>query len=340
MVQLQTSRMTKDQSSYRQNGVPGVEIRDLVKRFGEARALDGLNLLVPAASVYGILGPNGAGKTTIVRILATLLRPDGGSAHVLGHDVVRDADAVRRRICLTGQFAALDEDLTGTENLVVLARLRGLSRATAKDRTAALLEAFGLSDAAHRRLSTFSGGMRRRVDLAASLIVTPEVWFLDEPTTGLDPRSRSQIWAAVRSAAAEGSTVLLTTQYLDEADQLCDRIAVVDHGRVIAEGTPGSLKASVGAGSVEVRVLDAKDRVQAAELAAGILGVPVRLGADPAAFSARVSGVDDAGTLLVELRRAAIRLASFAVGQPRLDEVFLTLTGRPVDQMTREEEAA
>ena len=332
--------MTKDQSTRRPNGEPGVEIRELVKQFGETRALDGLNLLVPAGAVYGILGPNGAGKTTMVRVLATLLRPDGGSARVLGHDVVRDADAVRQRICLTGQFAALDEDLTGTENLAVLARLRGLPRTTAKHRAAALLEAFGLGDAAHRRVSTYSGGMRRRVDLAASLIVTPEVLFLDEPTTGLDPRSRSQIWDAVRSAAAEGTTVLLTTQYLDEADQLSDRIALIDHGRVIAEGTPSSLKASVGAGSLEVRVLDAKDRAQAAELAAEILGVPVHLAADPAALSARLGDVDEAATLLAHLRRAGIRLASFAVGQPRLDEVFLTLTGRRVDHTTPEEEAA
>ena len=319
--------------------MPGVEIRDLVKVFGETRALNGLNLLVPAGAVYGILGPNGAGKTTLVRVVATLLRPDGGSARVLGHDVVTEPDAVRRRICLTGQFAALDEDLTGTENLVVLGRLRGLSRTTAKHRAVALLKAFGLGDAAHRRVSTYSGGMRRRVDLAASLIVTPEVLFLDEPTTGLDPRSRSQIWDTVRSAAAEGTTVLLTTQYLDEADQLCDRIAVVDHGGVIAEGTPGSLKASVGAGSLEVRVLDAKDRAPAAELAGGILGVPVSLAPDPTAFSARLGDIDEAQTLLAQLRHAGIRLASFAVGQPRLDEVFLTLTGRPVDT-TPEEEAA
>lgn len=340
MASPQTSRMTKDQSSRRPSVVPGVEIRELVKRFGETCALDGLNLLVPAGAVYGILGPNGAGKTTMVRVLATLLRPDGGSARVLGHDVVREAGAVRRRICLTGQFAALDEELTGTENLLVLARLRGLSRTVAKHRAASLLEAFGLGDAAHRRLSTYSGGMRRRVDLAASLIVTPEVLFLDEPTTGLDPRSRSQIWDVVRSAAAEGTTVLLTTQYLEEADQLCDRIAVVDHGRVIAEGTPGSLKASVGAGSVEVRVLDAKDRAQAAELAAEVLGVPVRLAADPTTLSARLADIDEAAPLLAQLRRAGIRLASFAVGQPRLDKVFLTLTGRAVDHTTPEEEAA
>lgn len=339
MAAPQTSRMTEDQSS-RPNAVPGVEIRGLVKRFGDTRAVDGLNMLVPAGAVYGVLGPNGAGKTTIIRILATLLRPDRGSARVLGHDVVREADAVRRLICLTGQFAALDEDLTGAENLVLLARLLGLSRAAANKRAAALLEAFGLGDAAHRRVSTYSGGMRRRVDLAASVIVTPDLLFLDEPTTGLDPRSRSQIWDAVRLVAAAGTTVLLTTQYLDEADQLADRIAVVDHGRVIAEGTPGSLKASVGAGSLEMRVLDPAQRRQAAELVAGILGVRVRLAADPAVLLARVGDVERVGELLGELRRAGIQLASFGVGQPRLDEVFLTLTGRPVDDTTSKEEAA
>lgn len=302
--------------------------------------MDGLNLVVPAGSVYGILGPNGAGKTTTIRILATLLRPDGGSARVLGHDVVREADAVRRRICLTGQFAALDEDLTGAENLVVLSRLLGLSRARAKKRAAELLDAFGLGDAGHRRVSTYSGGMRRRVDLAASLIVTPDLLFLDEPTTGLDPRSRSQIWTVVRAVAAEGTTVLLSTQYLDEADQLADRIALVDHGRVIAEGTPSSLKASVGAGVLEVRVLDAEERSRAAKLVAAVLAVPVRLAADPAALSAAVGEMDRAVELLIQLRGAGIPLASFAIGQPRLDEVFLTLTGRPVDDTTLEEEAA
>ena len=332
--------MTKDQSSHRKNAAPGVEISGLVKRFGATRAIDGLNLLVPAGTVYGILGPNGAGKTTIIRILATLLRPDGGSARVLGHDVVREAGSVRRRICLTGQFAALDEDLTGAENLIVLARLLGLPRATARSRAAVLLEALGLGDAAAREVSKYSGGMRRRVDLAASLIVTPDLLFLDEPTTGLDPRSRSQIWDVVRAVAAEGTTVLLTTQYLDEADQLADRIAVVDHGRVLADGTPGSLKASVGAGSLDVRVIRAEQRAQAAELVTGSLGVPVRLASDPAALSARVSDLERAGELLGDLRRAGIQLESFAVGQPRLDEVFLTITGGPADDATAKEKAA
>jgi daunorubicin/doxorubicin transport system ATP-binding protein len=337
---VQTSRMTEDYSSNQFDAVPGVALHGLVKQFGDNRALDGLNLVVPAGAVCGILGPNGAGKTTTIRILATLLRPDAGTAHVLGHDVVREALAVRRRICLTGQFAALDEDLTGAENLALLGRLLGLPGARAKRRAAELLDAFGLGDAAKRPVSTYSGGMRRRVDLAASVIVTPDLLFLDEPTTGLDPQSRSQIWEVIRSVAAERTTVLLTTQYLDEADQLADRIAVIDHGRVIAEGTPSSLKASVGAGTLELRVLDARERSQAAELVATVLTVPVRLAADPSALSARVSDVDRVPELLAELRRAGIQIASFAVGQPRLDEVFLTLTGRPVEENTTPKEEA
>ncbi|HET6864286.1 MAG TPA: ATP-binding cassette domain-containing protein [Solirubrobacteraceae bacterium] len=332
--------MTEDHPISRSYGVPGVEVRGLVKQFGKIRALDGLDLVVPAGAVCGILGPNGAGKTTIIRILGTLLRPDGGTARVLGHDVVREADAVRRRICLTGQFAALDDDLTGAENLVVLARLLGLSRPVAKKRAGELLETLNLGDAARRAVSTYSGGMRRRVDLAASIIVTPDLLFLDEPTTGLDPRSRSQIWNVVRAVAAEGTTVLLTTQYLDEADQLADRIALVDHGRVVAEGTPSSLKASVGAGTLEVRVFDARDRSRAAELVARFLGVPARPAADPAALSVRVRDADRVAVLLAELQRAGIPLASFAVGQPRLDEVFLTLTAQSADDTTPQEEAA
>ena len=317
-----------------------VAVSGLVKRFGAVRAIDGLDLAVPAGTVYGMLGPNGAGKTTTIRILATLLRPDGGTARVLGHDVVREADAVRRRICLTGQFAALDDDLTGAENLTLLARLLGLRRTQAHDRAHELLDAFGLGDAADRQVKTYSGGMRRRVDLAASIVVTPDLLFLDEPTTGLDPQSRNQIWNVVRAVVAAGTTVLLTTQYLDEADQLADRIAVVDHGTVIAEGTSGSLKASIGAGSVELRVIDAEQRTRAAELMAATLAVPVHLAPDPAAVSARVGDHDRVPELLRELRRERIDLASFAVGQPSLDEVFLALTGCPVTDTGPQEEAA
>jgi daunorubicin/doxorubicin transport system ATP-binding protein len=226
-----------------------VEASGLARSFGRTRAVDGVDLSVPNGSVYGLLGPNGAGKTTTTRMLATLLRPDAGTARVLGHDIVREADAVRGRVSLTGQYASLDEDLTGRENLIFIARLLGYRRRRAKERAAQLLEAFGLAEAATRSVRTYSGGMRRRLDIAASLVVTPELLFLDEPSTGLDPRSRNQVWQIVRALAAGGTTVLLTTQYLDEADQLADRIAVIDRGKVIAEGTPVELKDSLGAGS-------------------------------------------------------------------------------------------
>jgi ABC-2 type transport system ATP-binding protein len=223
-----------------------VEAEGLRKRFGATEALRGLDLTVAAGTIYGLLGPNGAGKTTTVRILATLLRPDGGHAAVLGHDVVREAAAVRRRIALAGQAATVDEDLTGRENLLFLGRLSGLSRSSARARAAGLLEAFGLAGAGGKQVKAYSGGMRRRLDLAASFLVPAELYFLDEPTTGLDPAARAQVWQIVRAAAEAGSTVLLTTQYLEEADRLADRVAVIGHGTVLAEGTPAGLKADAG----------------------------------------------------------------------------------------------
>src|SRR5262245_36035536 len=229
-----------------------IETTDLTKVFGTTRAVDGVNLSVRKGTVYGFLGPNGAGKTTTIRMLATLLRPDGGTARVFGHDVVREADAVRGRVSLTGQFASVDEDLTGLENLVLQARLLGYSHAQAKARAGELLDAFGLAEAAGRQVKTYSGGMGRRLDVASSIVVTPDLLFLDEPTTGLDPRSRNQVWDIIRALVSSGTTVLLTTQYLDEVDQLADRIAVIDHGKVIAEGTSGELKASVGGGALHV----------------------------------------------------------------------------------------
>lgn len=305
-----------------------IEATGLVKTFGSKRAVDGIDLRVRRGSIYGVLGPNGAGKTTTVRMLATLLRPDGGTARVLGHDVARAPAEVRRRISLTGQFASVDEDLSGRENLVLVARLMGLSRADARDRTRALLATFGLEDATDRQVRAYSGGMRRRLDIAASILVTPELLFLDEPTTGLDPRSRSQVWGLIRGLVASGTTVLLTTQYLEEADQLAERIAVIDGGKVIAEGTPSELKASVGASVLHVRLDRAEDRAGAQQvLAAQLIEGAVVLDADPRALTVRIDDTARAAAALGALSAAGVRVASFSLGQPSLDEVFFALTG-------------
>jgi ABC-2 type transport system ATP-binding protein len=314
-----------------------IEATGIVKTFGDARAVDGVDLAVRPGTVHGFLGPNGAGKTTTIRLLATLLSLDGGSARVFGHDVVKEADAVRRRVSLTGQFASVDEDLTGTENLVLLGRLYGFKPAAARSRSADLLEAFGLSDAAGKQVKNYSGGMRRRLDIAASIVVTPDLIFLDEPTTGLDPRSRNQVWDIVRALVEEGTTVLLTTQYLEEADQLADRISIIDHGKVIAEGTSVELKASVGSGSLHVRLHDPDRRLDAEAILQRVLGVPVQLESDRAALSARVSDAERAGTALTELGAAGIVVGEFVLGQPSLDEVFLALTGRPAGDPTDSE---
>jgi ABC-2 type transport system ATP-binding protein len=315
---------------------PAIETTGLVKTFGDNRAVDGVDLTVPTGTVYGLLGPNGAGKTTVVRMLATLLRPDGGTARVFGHDVVRQADAVRSRVSLTGQYASVDEDLTGTENLMLLARLLGYSKGQARGRAAQLLDAFGLTEAADRQVKKYSGGMRRRIDIGASILNTPDLLFLDEPTTGLDPRSRNQVWDIVRVVVANGTTVLLTTQYLDEADQLAGRIAVIDRGKVIAEGTPGQLKASIGAGTVHVRLRDADQRPAAEQVLAEALGTTIQREPDPVALTARAdaSGSDrgaaeQASRALARLAEAGIIVDDFSLGQPSLDEVFLALTDRP-----------
>jgi ABC-2 type transport system ATP-binding protein len=326
---------------------PAVEAVGLTRSFGDTKALDGIDLQIPTGTVYGLLGPNGAGKTTTVRVLATLLRPDGGKARVFGHDVVAEADAVRARVSLTGQYASVDEDLTGAENLVLLGRLLGLARPAAKERADSLLAAFGLTDAAGRQVKKYSGGMRRRIDIAASILSTPDLLFLDEPTTGLDPRSRNQVWEIIRAVVAHGTTVLLTTQYLDEADQLAGRIAVVDHGKVIAEGTPGELKASVGSGTVHVRLRDPARRPEAERVLRDALGVPVQLEPDPVAMTARVGGAGsdlDAGgqaaLALANLARAGIVVDEFSLGQPSLDEVFLALTDHPAVERDEQLEAA
>jgi ABC-2 type transport system ATP-binding protein len=321
-----------------------IETSGLVKTFGTTRAVDGIDLTVPVGTVYGVLGPNGAGKTTAVKVLATLLRPDGGEARVFGHDVLREADAVRARVSLTGQYASVDEDLTGAENLVLLARLLGHRKPAARQRSEQLLAAFGLTEAAGRQVKNYSGGMRRRIDIAASILNTPDLLFLDEPTTGLDPRSRNQVWDIVRAVVAQGTTVLLTTQYLDEADQLASRIAVIDHGKVIAEGTKGELKASVGAGAVHLRLRNADQRPEAERLLVHALAAPVQLEADPLALTARINdeteqgAAEHASRALAELSAAGITVDNFSLGQPSLDEVFLALTNHPAHHQNTEKE--
>jgi ABC-2 type transport system ATP-binding protein len=318
---------------------PAIEASGIARSFGKTHAVDGVDLNVPNGSVYGLLGPNGAGKTTTIRMLATLLRPDAGTARVLGHDIVGEADAVRGRVSLTGQFASVDEDLTGRENLVFIARLLGYGRVGAKRRAAQLLEAFGLTGAATRSVKTYSGGMRRRLDIAASLVVTPELLFLDEPTTGLDPRSRNEVWQIVRALATGGTTVLLTTQYLDEADQLADRIAVIDRGKVIAEGTPAELKDSLGSGVLHLRLRESGARPRAAQVLARALEAAPHDEVEPTSLS--IPAPDPARVVyaLDELGRAGVELAAFSLSQPSLDEVFLALTGRPAEPDTEEEDA-
>ncbi|WP_067832799.1 ATP-binding cassette domain-containing protein [Actinomadura kijaniata] len=311
-----------------------IEAEGLRKRFGETRALDGVDLVVPRGSVLGVLGPNGAGKTTAVRTLATLLRPDAGTARVCGFDVVRDAARVRAKIGLTGQYASVDEELTGSENLVMIGRLLDFSRRDARARARELLARFRLTDAGGRAVKTYSGGMRRRLDLAAGLVGRPEVLYLDEPTTGLDPRARGEVWDAVRDVVAEGGSVLLTTQYLEEADALADRIVVFDHGRVIAEGTAAELKARTGRQTLVVRAAEAFRTEQLAAIVAELVGVRPEVGSGLVSVS-----VDDAAVLSALVRRldeAGIVPAELALRMPSLDEVFLTLTGHHVEEKRME----
>ncbi len=315
---------------------PAIETSELVKTFGENRAVDGVTLNVPTGMVYGVLGPNGAGKSTTIKMLATLLRPDGGHARVLGHDVVAEPDAVRDRIALTGQLASVDEELTGRENIILLARLLGYSRRQSAERADQLLAAFGLEDAAGRLAKNYSGGMRRRLDIAASLVVTPDLLFLDEPTTGLDPRSRNEVWEIVRALVGGGTTVLLCTQYLDEADQLAGRIAVIDHGHVIAEGTPTELKRSVGQSTLHVHVADPLDRDAAERTLVRGLESSVTGTGDPTELAVAVPDADAAASAVRALADARIPLSGFTLGQPTLDEVFLALTG----EVPTEEEVA
>ena len=319
-----------------------VQAHGLVKTFGNHRAVDGIDLEVAAGTIYGVLGPNGAGKTTTLRMLTTLLRPDAGTARIFGHDVVREAHTVRQLIGVTGQDASVDEALSAEENLYLFARLSGLSHAGARQRSRDLLAEFGLSDAAKRPVKHFSGGMRRRLDLAASLISRPPLIFLDEPTTGLDPRTRSQMWDTIRQLVADGSTVMLTTQYLDEADQLADRIGVIDRGQLVAEGTPDELKDAVGTRSLQIAVTDEGQRLRACATMASLLHVEPALSPDSGLLTAPLADTGVVTDLLLALRNQGVTVSSLTVQKPTLDEVFLSLTGHaPVaDTETPEEIAA
>jgi ABC-2 type transport system ATP-binding protein len=314
-----------------------IEVHELVKRFGDVCALDGVELIARQGQVVGLLGPNGAGKTTLVRVLATLLQADAGSARVLGLDVQRDAAALRERIGLAGQYAAVDENLTGLENLTMVGRLYGATRKTAKARGAELLERFDLADAAGRPTKTYSGGMRRRLDLAAALVAKPPVLFLDEPTTGLDPRSRLGLWEVIEGLVAEGTTALLTTQYLDEADRLADTIAVIDHGRVIAEGTSDQLKDRLGGERLEVRLDEGADAEVAVRALAPMSDEP------PSAEDGliRVNVRERTGAIVEAVRRlseAGAGVDDLALRRPTLDDVFLALTGHAAEQDAAEQE--
>jgi len=307
----------------------------LRKRYGDKAALDGFDLTVSSGTVHGLLGPNGAGKTTAVRILTTLLHADGGRAEVAGFDVARHAEQVRYRIGLLGQQAAVDEILSGRQNLEMFGRLYHLPAKVAKRRAGELLERFGLADTGTKAIKQYSGGMRRRLDLAATMILAPQVLFLDEPTTGLDPRGRNEVWSAVRGLVAGGTTVLLTTQYLDEADQLADQISVIDTGRVIAAGTPDQLKSTLGGDRIDVVVHHAEQLPAAAAVVARIAGVEAEVDPDTRRVSAPVQDRVRALTDLVrELGDAGIGAEDIAIRRPTLDEVFLHLTGRPTEEAT------
>ena len=309
---------------------PAIETVGLCKRYGDLQALDGADLKAEKGTVLGLLGPNGAGKTTAVRILTTLLKPDGGSARVDGLDVVKDAALLRERIGLAGQYAAVDESLTGRENLELFGRLYGMKKSEARKRSDDLLERFDLGEAGQRLVGTYSGGMRRRLDLAGALVARPPVLFLDEPTTGLDPRSRLGLWETIEERVSQGSTVLLTTQYLDEADRLADQIAVIDHGKVIAEGTAAQLKDRVGGDRLEVRLEnEAQAEAASAALASVVDEAPeLREGLLLAAVSRRDGTVANA---LRRLDEAGIEVSDLTLRRPSLDDVFLSLTGHAAE---------
>ncbi|HVW35409.1 MAG TPA: ATP-binding cassette domain-containing protein [Acidimicrobiia bacterium] len=318
--------MADNRGSTPNPGQAAIVASGLIKHFGDVFALEGIDLYVAPGTVFGLLGPNGAGKTTTVRILTTILRPDSGEAKVLGHDVITEADAVRASIGLAGQYAAVDENLTGFENLRMVGKLTHLPKGLVKERAGELLERFSLSDAADRPVKTYSGGMRRRLDLAASLVHRPPVLFLDEPTTGLDPRSRVELWGVIEDLVADGTTVLLTTQYLEEADRLADRLAVVDHGRIIAEGTPAGMKAAMGSTVIEIGMPGEGSALLALQALAPLGVQPPTLDGHTVKLT-----VADGGAVLLDALRALDNEGIIPTGvtlrEPSLDDVFLSLTG-------------
>jgi ABC-2 type transport system ATP-binding protein len=308
-----------------------VDATGLVKTFGQLRAVDGIDLEVGQGEIFGVLGPNGAGKTTALRMLATLLPIDAGQARIFGVDVAREPHRVRQLIGITGQYASVDEDLTATENLWMFGRLQGLRSADARAATKRLLAQFHLEDAASKPIAQFSGGMRRRLDLAASLITRPPLIFLDEPTTGLDPRTRGQMWDTIRELVTEGCTVLLTTQYLDEADQLAGRIVVIDRGRKVAEGTPDELKASVGNSTLQLQLAPGADQVIARQIVRRVAGAEPVLTPGSGRMNVPLDIADRAADVLIGLRQAGVAITSVSVAQPTLDEVFFAITGHGAD---------
>jgi oleandomycin transport system ATP-binding protein len=315
-----------------------IEAEGLKKTFGSTQALAGVDIATDRGRVLALLGPNGAGKTTAVRILTTLLRPDEGLARICGYDVVSQAVQVRQLIALTGQYASVDDELTGTENLLMIGRLLGLPRAAARGRARELIGRFGLADAAGRAMKTYSGGMRRRLDLAASLLGGPEVLFLDEPTTGLDPRARNQVWETIRGVVADGATVLLTTQYLEEADELADEIVVIDHGLVVAAGTPAELKSRIGGQSLTVRAADQGRTAQVTAIVAEITGAVPDVRQDTGLVSAAAAAPEMLAAVVRRLDELGIMAAELGLRLPSLDEVFLTLTGHHTDESDEDQD--
>jgi ABC-2 type transport system ATP-binding protein len=316
-----------------------VHATGLVKSFGAFRAVDGIDLKVRQGEIFGVLGPNGAGKTTMLKMLATLLPIDAGEAHIFGVNVAREPHRVRQLLGVTGQYASVDDDLTATENLWLFARLQGIRSGEARAIAERLLDQFGLEDAADKPIAQFSGGMRRRLDLPASLITRPPLIFLDEPTTGLDPRTRGQMWDTIRGLVADGCTVLLTTQYLDEADQLADRVAVIDEGRKVAEGAPDELKSSVGNSTLQLQLADEADQELALQVVRRVVGGEPVLTPESGRMNVPLDEPDAAGDVLIGLRQAGVPIASVSVAKPSLDEVFLALTGHDTGQPGKDQAA-